>query len=244
MSVFGTVSKSPEEDRILAALSPFLLEVFRAHPNGRAVLWMESYEAEGGAAVTEIFATDEELRPVGTEHRLETRRHFLDFGIQGEWEAGGKASPTPNRAENATSLCLMFNCDDEGPLAELAGRAAAQVKRSRVGSASTRAFVLQYLEEMASRTDKTVGPKGGLSVWGRTGALFDVVDFVKVANPFFRELTADLGGVVLLYQTADEKAGACRLGHVEPENGGKTRCVAGYHDLPFGLSWAPALLER
>ncbi len=82
MSVCGTVSKFPDEKGILAALSPFLLEVFRAHPNGRAVLWMESYEAEGGAAVTEIFATDEELRSVGTEHRLETRRHFLDNGTR------------------------------------------------------------------------------------------------------------------------------------------------------------------
>src|SRR4051794_34549043 len=54
-SVLGMVTDGVDDTELIADLSPFLLDAFRADPTGRALVWCEAYEASGaGAIVTEL----------------------------------------------------------------------------------------------------------------------------------------------------------------------------------------------
>jgi hypothetical protein len=245
----GTIAKSPEVDGIIAALSPFLERVFLHYPDGRALVYSEGFEASGpGALVTELFLSDEETR--GSEApRIEMRNHVLPLGLHahGEWP-GSEQPESVARARESNSIAIMLECDDESTLAEPARRAAAQIRSEPAADALTREFVLEYLDELSARPSSTanVGPKGGLALWARAGRRHDVIEFVRLTAPFFREVTAGLSwsGTLLFFQDQNDAASTCWLGFLSDDDGEPTEYVARYHDTSLGLHWAPSLLVR
>ncbi len=246
IALVGTVSKGPDVDALIASLRPALTEIFRTQSSARALLWTEAYEAsDPGACVDEVFWNDEETTDRG---ELQTRHHVVELALRTyAQEPPGSARPHGmSRARHATSIVLMFGCDDEGAIASSA-RAAAEAVRQGGGKSPARDLALEYLEDLSTRghTQEFVGPKGGLSVWGRKKRTpFDATELIELITPFVHEVTDDLSGAIVLFQTKDDAASGCRIGLFDVEDTGESELFVRYHDLPFGLGWAPALLVR
>lgn len=235
ISVAGFVSKYPEPGSVIKALEPILLDVFQAHPDGRLLVYTESFDSGGdGAIVHEAFATEPELRAAGAKASLEFHRYFIPASMKSEEPKakGAEAFPTPSRARDVTTVCVVCVT----VLAERARHHAAALTASSPAASLAR----ELLEDFAAResTDEYDGPKGSLELWSRTGQAFDAAEFVSLLLPYWQEATDEFDGAVMFFQNELEPACACRVGQLDEE------FVIRYHDVPFGMHWIPAFLRR
>lgn len=81
-------------------------------------------------------------------------------------------------------LSVVFATDRNESVAALAAKHRATITDTRDGAREAGWF----LDDLAARTGRNMGPKGGLSLWGTVGNYTDGHAFVEVLKPFFAEL--------------------------------------------------------
>jgi hypothetical protein len=87
---------------------------------------------------------------------------------------------------------VAFACDENEPVAALAAKHRPSIAEGDDGARAAQWF----LDDLAKRTGKNHGTKGGLSLWGMIGNYTVVESFVSVLRPFWREmLTSEAGGI-------------------------------------------------
>lgn len=87
---------------------------------------------------------------------------------------------------------VSFACDENEAVAQLAAQHAAAFDRDTLNDASR--YAVWFLDDLAARTGRNPGPKGGLSLWGMTGNYARVDEFCELLRPFWLALLAGVEG--------------------------------------------------
>lgn len=135
---------------------------------------------------------------------------------------------------------LAFSCSRNEGVAELAKRHAAGMNPDAPDGIREAKW---FLDDLAERTGRNLGPKGGLCLWGMTGNYTRVGDFCEVLRPFWLELlTTGIDGgpldfervIVFEEQEQSEQAIAYEIGLEDDEDGmSRAALFIRRHELPF-----------
>lgn len=129
-------------------------------------------------------------------------------------------------------LHVCFPADKNDGVAELA--------RKHLALLTYRKEAAWFLEDLAGRTGKNPGPKGGLSLWGMVGNYTNAESFVEVLKPFWTELLGvrcdggPLGFEHIIVFYEHEQTLAANAYEIMLEDG--ELIVKHHQDLPF--CWA------
>lgn len=143
-------------------------------------------------------------------------------------------------------LHVCIPVTENEPVARLAKKwlaALSEIKDINLGCREA----LWFLEDLAGRTGRNPGPKGGLSLWGIVGNYTDPEEFAEFLRPFWLELLSGSDEdypcehervVVLFEREQTEAAGAIEIGWDLPnaEPGVERKLlIRVFEKLPF--SW-------
>jgi len=152
-------------------------------------------------------------------------------------------------------LSVVFNCDENEPVALLAKRYMELFKIEPVENNWPKYEYNQeydkyyskevgwFLSDLSKRTGHNWGPKGGLSMWGTVGNFTNPDDFIGCLKEFWFDLLssqdcgpANFEHVIIFYEQEQSEQAKCYEIYLNPKKRNKYTLedlVVKQHDLPF-----------